>query len=204
MKRILCYGDSNTFGFDPEDNANRFDEGTRWTCLLAKELGVGYRVMEEGLNGRTISSEGYTKYRKGNEYLLPCIDSHAPLDLIVVMLGTNELNFELSAKEIAEMLEREIVRPIRKHRYEYGERPKILVVVPAAVSECERDFLLCDGICVKSKGLAVEFEDVSKRNDCFFLSAVDLAVGSDGVHLTKDSHRELASRLTKTVKEILG
>ena len=202
MKRILCYGDSNTFGYDPENGAVRFDENTRWTSLLRKELGEGFCVIEEGLNGRTISTPGYTEYREGNAYLLPCIDSHVPLDLIVVMLGTNELSFDYNAKEIAELLEVEIIKRIKKHLFEYGKRPKILVVAPAAVKPADRDFLLGNDIEGKSKMLDMEYEVVAKRNDCFFLSAVDLGVGSDGVHLNRIAHKELALRIATFVKNL--
>ena len=103
MKRILCYGDSNTWGYDPVAR-DRFDAATRWTRVLAASLGADYEIIEEGLCGRTtIWDDPVTEYRNGRTYLIPCLDTHCPLDLVVLMLGTNDLKsrFSLSAYDIA-------------------------------------------------------------------------------------------------------
>lgn len=89
-KHIVCFGDSNTHGYCAETNG-RFDEMKRWTGLLQKKLGEEYLICEEGLNGRTSSfqdplSEGLA----GLDYILPCLLSHEPVDLLILMLGTND------------------------------------------------------------------------------------------------------------------
>ena len=104
MKRILCYGNSNTWGYDPL-TLDRFDEHTRWTRVLGKALGSAYEVIEEGLNGRTtVWDDPIEGYKSGKEYLIPCLESHKPLDLVVILLGTNDLKlrFGLSAYDVAE------------------------------------------------------------------------------------------------------
>ena len=89
-KRILCFGDSNTYGYDPR--GGRFDEETRWTGRLGKMLGDSYAVIEEGFNGRTCVYDDPIEggYKSGADYLPPCLMSHNPLELVVLTLGTTE------------------------------------------------------------------------------------------------------------------
>ena len=108
MKTVLCYGDSNTYGakpigFDILDSPliagdMRFSRDERWTGILQKELEPDYFVIEEGLNARTTSFddpvEGF--HKNGKTYLLPCLESHAPIDLVILMLGTNDLKKRFS------------------------------------------------------------------------------------------------------------
>lgn len=94
MKNIVCFGDSNTYGRDPVTKG-RLDKKTRWPGVLQNILGEEYDVIEEGLNGRTTvwndPVRGGPK-RNGSLYLLPCLESHAPINLLVIMLGTNDLD----------------------------------------------------------------------------------------------------------------
>jgi lysophospholipase L1-like esterase len=91
MKTILCYGDSNTWGYAP-GTGKRYLRHERWTGVLQQLLGSNAVVIEEGLNGRTTTLDDPTKpFRNGKDYLIPCLDSHAPLDLVVLMLGTEHV-----------------------------------------------------------------------------------------------------------------
>ena len=101
-RNILCYGDSNTWGFVPiifdyETNyMARYSFDKRWTGILQKELGNNYRIIEEGLNGRTTNIDyPDVKGRSGTSYLNPCLYSHAPLDLVIIQLGVNDLKLFL-------------------------------------------------------------------------------------------------------------
>src|SRR6185312_8487577 len=108
MRTVLCFGDSNTHGTRPmvslEDDS-RFDRSTRWPGVVEARLGDGWRVVEEGLPGRTTVHddpiEGF--HKNGQRYLQACLESHKPLDAIVLMLGTNDLKarFNLPASDIA-------------------------------------------------------------------------------------------------------
>ena len=90
MKHILCYGDSNTHGYIP--GGGRYDDDTRYTGILAKLLGSDYRIIEEGLNSRTSSfDDPFEPYKNGMDCLIPCLDSHKPLDLTILMLGSNDM-----------------------------------------------------------------------------------------------------------------
>ncbi len=99
-KRIVCFGDSNTWGYDAVTR-ERFAEEIRWTGLLQKELGEGYQIVEEGLCGRTsVFEDPLNEGMSGLAYLYPCLMSHAPVDLLILMLGTNDCKqrFGLTAK----------------------------------------------------------------------------------------------------------
>src|SRR5579871_1776222 len=108
MKRVLCYGDSNTWGAAPmkhADDVRRLGPGERWTSVLAQTLGTGWTVVEEGLGARTTVHDDPIDgaHKNGRSYLQPCLESHWPLDVIVVMLGTNDLKprFGMTATDIA-------------------------------------------------------------------------------------------------------
>ena len=90
IRRVLCFGDSNTYGANP--SGPRFDETERWPMLLQAYLGDGFRVLEEGFGGRTIAFDDPVEggYKSGMVYLPPCLMSHNPLDLVAIMLGTND------------------------------------------------------------------------------------------------------------------
>jgi len=97
-RAVLCFGDSNTYGSIPGVAGGRYDWETRWPGVLARELGDGWRVVEEGLPGRTtVFDDPLAPYRRGADYLPPCLDSHTPLDAVVIFLGTNDLKTRLSA-----------------------------------------------------------------------------------------------------------
>ena len=97
MKSILCYGDLNTWGYIP-GTGERYPHDVRWTGVLKQTLGVGYHVIEEGLNGRTtVWDDPLMDGRNGKEYLTPCLASHAPLDSVIILLGTNDLKGRFSA-----------------------------------------------------------------------------------------------------------
>jgi lysophospholipase L1-like esterase len=97
MKVILCYGDSNTWGYDPHTQ-ERFSSRVRWTGVLARQLGEEYHMIEEGLSGRTTVWDDPVEglHKNGKNYLLPCLESHQPIDLVILMLGTNDLKMRFS------------------------------------------------------------------------------------------------------------
>ena len=89
-KHIICFGDSNTHGYCAETDG-RFDENTRWTCLLQAKLGDEYLILEEGLGGRTTCFDDPThEGLRGLDYISPCLQTHEPVDLLIIMLGTND------------------------------------------------------------------------------------------------------------------
>lgn len=210
-RTILCYGDSNTWGRRP-DAKSRFPVDIRWTGILQAGLGNEYYVIEEGLNSRTTNLEFAAKPgRNGKTYLEPCLDTHNPLDLVILMLGTNDLKIEYtrSAREVAAAIE-ELVGIIQTRAVkENGSPAKVLLLSPILIRESphlqqQYSTLFYDHrSAAKSKELATAIEAVAKRTGCSFVDAKVVAdPGLDGIHLTEASHKALGELLAAKVREI--
>ena len=132
MKTILCYGDSNTWGYNPS-TGGRYPRDVRWPGVLRRELGDDYLVIEEGLNGRTtVWDDPIEGYKNGKEYLVPCLETHKPLDLVIILLGTNDLKvrFSVSAYDIANGAGA-LVQIVQKSEIGPGGRaPQVLLLAP--------------------------------------------------------------------------
>jgi len=199
MKTIVCYGDSNTYGYNPE-NGFRYEYEERWTTILQKELKDSAIVIPEGLNGRTTSFEDELRPgRNGATYLDPCLHSHGPIDLVVLMLGTNDLKirFQATPTDIGKGIDRliKMIKSITPQKRQDGRSAKILLMAPP---HFER------GISY-SKRLAPIYEDWAKFHNIEFLDAAKYAKASeiDACHLTRESHRKLGEMVAKKCKEIL-
>lgn len=211
-KTILCYGDSNTWGKKP-DAKSRFAADVRWTGVLQAGLGEDYYVIEEGLNSRTTNLEFAAKPgRNGKTYLVPCLDTHNPLDLVILMLGTNDLKIEYnrSALEVAAAIE-ELVEIIQTRAVnEDGIPIKILLVSPILIRESphlqqQYSVVFYDHqSAAKSSELALALEAVAKKVGCSFVDAATVAEpGIDGIHLTEASHKALGEVLITKVREMV-
>ena len=205
-KRILCYGDSNTWGYISGTDHQRYGENERWTRLLGNLLGNEYEIIEEGLNSRTLISNDLRPGREGRngyEYLMPCLDSHDPLDLVVLMLGTNELKtmFNKSIEEVGSLLEEYFVKTIINRKSQInGECYKLLIVAPPIAKDDGSGKYA--GAYEKSLRFNEVYSDIANRNNCYFVDNSLLDVGIDGVHLTKESHKILADKLYNVIKDI--
>ncbi|MCK9302146.1 MAG: SGNH/GDSL hydrolase family protein [Sphaerochaetaceae bacterium] len=208
MKTVVCFGDSNTFGSNP--NGGRWGHDVRWPRVLQSLLGDGFYVVEEGLGGReTVFDDPLEGERNGYTALPYVLKTHMPIDILIISLGTNDTKTMFSAppKVIAKGLERLI---ILSKQFDYGPGypvPKILIISPIHVgddlSRCP--FVSFDETSVcKSKQLAPLFEDVAKRNGCAFLDASLVAGPSeiDQLHMDKRSHLALAAAVAAMVKEM--
>lgn len=203
MKTILCYGDSNTWGDDPE-SGNRFSWSVRWPGVLQSQLNDGYRVIEEGLCGRTAIADDPKEWGRNGLQILPVIlRSHAPLDLVILMLGTNDLKerASLSAEAIADGMSL-LADCCRAH----GVVNVLLVSPPVIQSGRAR---LSD-ICWKTAGatsreLAPLYRTVAEECGCEYFDAATVAeVGDcDGIHLTAAAHQRLGEALSQVVRRVL-
>lgn len=209
--RLLCYGDSNTWGYISGSDHKRYGNKERWTKLLAELLGDEFEIIEEGLNSRTLISNDTRPGKEGKngyEYLIPCLDTHDPIDLVILMLGTNELKsvYNKTAEQIGNILEEYFVKTILNRKSQIGNNyPKLLLVTPPVVNEnteyCkQKDKYL--GAMQKSKELNLIYKNIAKKYDCYFLGNEELTTGVDGVHLTKESHKKLAEMLNIKIREI--
>ena len=211
-KRILCFGDSNTYGSNPA--GGRFDEATRFPKRLAALLGPDYTVLEEGLGGRTICFDDPVEggYKSGAAYLPPCLLSHNPLDVVVLMLGTNDAKqrFGMNAHTIAQSLQ-QLVMQVRLYGMNAaGERPRTLIVAPPHIGENLPDTGLIENFGVQaietSHGFAKEFLKISRIQKADFLDAAQFCAPSqrDAVHLTAQGHLALAESLAAKVRAMLA
>lgn len=213
MKHIVCFGDSNTHGYRAEDNG-RFDETQRWTRLLQKGLGDDYLVIEEGLSGRTTCfTDPIHEGLNGLDYIYPCLMSHEPVDLLIIMLGTNDTKerFGSSAACIALGLKRLIAKAIATTDCWRGGKPNILVVTPQNIgreyADTEVALTMGRGCAEKSEELAVQYRQIAELMGCHYLDA-NQAVSAgpnriDYMHLTEEGHRQLAQALMKKIPAIL-
>ena len=136
-KHILCFGDSNTYGCRP--SGGRYDESIRWPMRLQARLGEEYIVIEEGFGGRTTVFDDPVEggYKSGAAYLPPCLMSHNPLDLVILMLGANDakMRFNMTARTIAEGNMR-LIRLIRLYGMDaHGAPSRVLLVAPPPIGE---------------------------------------------------------------------
>jgi len=211
MRRILCYGDSNTWGYTAGTGV-RYAHDVRWTGVLQRELGAKYKVLEEGLNGRTsVFDNPFSPWRSGMDYLMPCLITHKPIDLIVVMLGTNDLRWT-SAYGASEGVRR-IVKQIRwaAHLEEssgiFADEARILVVSPIRAHEMLKTSAneFYRAYPERSLAFSAHFAKMAQETGCGFLDAALYAEPSDadGLHMTMDSHERLGAAIAKKVQEML-
>ena len=208
MRTVLCYGDSNTWGSDPATR-QRFGPDVRWPGVLARALGAEYRVIEEGLNGRTtIWDDPIEPHRNGKTYLPPCLESHQPLDLVVIMLGTNDLKqrFGHSASDIAQAAASlgQITRRIA--RTADGAPAQVLLVAPPPVSTLTDLDQMFAGASATSRDFARYYRLEAARQECAFLDAGQVVISSDldGIHLDVGEHRKLGDAVAAEVRRLVG
>ena len=206
-RAVLCFGDSNTWGHPPEGLGGRFPRDVRWPGVLQRLLGDEYYVIEEGLSGRTATLEHpWIEGRSGRTYLLPCCKSHAPLDLVIIYLGTNELApfHNLPPLGIAQSCA-SLVRVVRAAECgSDGGTPPVLLVCPPPVRASGPNAAEFETAAVKSRALGKCFADAAQALGAELLD-LDGVVGyseADPIHLDADGHRALAEALQPFVRRL--
>ena len=208
MKTVLCYGDSNTWGYDPV-GCRRHDYEDRWTTVLQKRLGEGYLVIPEGLNGRTtVWEDPIERHKNGAEYLVPCLESHKPLDLVILFLGTNDLKhrFSLSARDIAAGVGT-LVDLVRKSDCGPSTNaPEILVLIPPEVRALSNFKHMFEGGKEKSLGFAEAYSAMGgeKNVTVFDIGASVRFSDADGIHFEKEQLAVLGSIVADKVRTVLA
>lgn len=218
---ILCYGDSNTWGcigkwVESDEPSARYDTATRWPAVTQAELGEDYHIIEEGLGGRTtIYPKPGEEWKNGEPYLTPCLFTHRPLDLVVIMLGTNDLQIkqDMTAEELGIGIARlvDIVRSYGKPG-RGNVPPKILIIAPIEVRPSVPEGRT--GIYDKfrretGRALSLKFPEVYRKvaeeKGCYFLNAQDYAVPgpADGIHFDAPSHIRLGKAVAVFIKNCI-
>lgn len=213
MKTILCYGDSNTWGYIP-GAAKRYASDQRWAGVLQGILGRDVVVIEEGLNGRTTVLDDPTKpFKNGKDYLIPCLDSHAPLDLVILMLGTNDLKhrFGMSAFDIGTNVAALLGLLKQSTSSSVGGPPQVLLMAPPRVGKLtsvgSNNFpeIFRDAE-EKSRMLGPIYKRLAQEAGAAFLDTSEVIVSSDvdGIHFDLEEHRKLGEWVAAVVRRLVG
>ncbi len=210
---VLAYGDSNTHGTMPMESLEamgRFAPAERWPGVCAAALGAGWRVVEEGLPGRTtVHPDPIEGVHKNGLALLPGIlESHRPLDVVVILLGTNDLKarFAVPPVDIGESVSR-LVHYTRHSYTGPGEaQPKILLVAPPPALEVGCFAEMFAGAARKSQAFAATYAAVARRHGCDFLDAGGVIASSplDGIHFDASEHAKLGRAVAAALKDMEG
>ena len=206
MINILCFGDSNTFGYIPGTDGKRYDYNTRWTGRLQTLLGDQFYIIEEGLGGRTtVWEDPIEEHKNGKAYLLPCLESHQPLDMVVLMLGTNDAKtrFSLPAVDIAAGMENLVLSILGLHAGREGKAPDILLICPIRIGNLTDWVDMLAGAPEKMAQLPVEYERIAASYGLDFLDAGSVATPNDldGVHLDAEGHKKLAKKIFEIISK---
>jgi lysophospholipase L1-like esterase len=210
MRTILCYGDSNTYGTAPMahlDDDRRFGHGERWVGTMRAALGADWWVVEEGLPGRTTVLDDPIEgiYKNGLTYLTPCLESHRPVDIVTIALGTNDLKlrFGMPPGDIAAGAGI-LVETVAKALAAFGQSAKVLLIAPPPILEvgCLADMFA--GGAVKSQSFAKHYKAVATRLGVGFLDAGSIIGSSqiDGIHFDLPEHRKLGLAVAAAVKQL--
>jgi len=212
MKTILCYGDSITWGSAPA-TGERHPFEVRWPNVLQKALGPEVQVITDGLRGRTTGFDEHLAAcdRNGVRILPTSLYTHAPLDLVILMLGSNDMKPAIAGTALAAMQGmRRLVEIVRLNatRDRTTEPPEVLIVAPPALCETanfEFAAMFAGGI-EHSKMLASLYSDLADTEGCGFFDAGSVAQTSpiDGVHLDENNTRAIGRGLEPIVRMMLG
>ncbi len=214
-KRILAFGDSNTWGWDPANQPGaapkRFPDEVRWTGVLQARLGEGYTVINEGLNGRTtVWEDPIEEFRCGKDQIIPVMDTQAPLDLAIIMVGTNDLKnrFGVPPSDIAAGAKVLVTRALARRDAFWNQQPKVLLVCPPPLGAVSKTWMGSSfgGSEEKSKELDAHYKAVAAQCGVGYLYAGQfIETGDiDGLHLERGAHQKLGDAIAKKVLEMLG
>ena len=202
MKKVICYGDSNTFGFNPKDGS-RFDENTMWTAILQKNLGTEYEVINEGVCDRT----GFVNNPKGFLYsaqrhfpkMISKIDN---IEILILAIGTNDLQFQydISISRVEKGLKNLIKLA--------NEKAKNIIIIPPVilnekVLEGFFNYQFDDTSIVKSRKIGRIYRQIADTNHCNYFDINKFTTPSDldGLHYDEKSHKIIADKLATFIKE---
>jgi lysophospholipase L1-like esterase len=210
VSTVLCYGDSNTWGAATVARPDqRYAPAERWPGVMRKALGRSWIVIEEGLNGRTTVSDDPVEgaWKNGVPYLLPCLNTHKPLDVVLIMLGTNDLKqrFNKSAWEVAEGagVLVQLVKTAAAGRN--AGTPQIVLMAPAPFqNKLPLHAEMFAGAVPKSRELAKFYQAVAEREGVNFFDAGTVMKSSkvDGFHLDLDAHASLGAAMADQVRSV--
>ncbi|MEE8122068.1 MAG: GDSL-type esterase/lipase family protein [Anaerolineales bacterium] len=208
MITLLCFGDSNTWGFNPA-TWERYPQDIRWPGVLQNELGDSFRVIEEGLNGRTaVIGNPFDGFNNGKTDFVPTLASHCPLDLVILMLGTNDLIMKPSASPDDVGKGIDVLLDIIRHSGagQRGSAPAALLLAPPPIGPFAGATEALVGAMAQSHLFAERYASIAAHFGCSFLNAGDIVRSSeiDGFHLDASEHMKLGLFVAKRVSEMFA
>lgn len=218
MQTILCFGDSNTWGYDASSTAAagypvRFAPEVRWTGVLAKQLGAGFRIVEEGQNGRTTVRDDPAAVapRNGRQVLPVILESHKPIDVVVLMLGSNDLKtmYHVPPADIAAGAGLLVKMILQSDAGPGNKPPRVLLVCPPPVADLssmpDLDARLENGRA-KSLALPEYYAAVARQHAVAYLNSQDFIVPSpvDGIHLEASEHAALGRAIAVALRKMVA
>ncbi|MFZ2126207.1 MAG: GDSL-type esterase/lipase family protein [Candidatus Microsaccharimonas sp.] len=208
-KRIMVFGDSLSWGYQPGSKHQRFDVQTRWPGRLQMLLGDEYEVIEENLNSRGIENGDPRPGKEGRralDYIEAALDSQDPLDRVIVLLGTNELKYEMnmSAEQVGESMEKLLTIIQTRPSQFRGTTPEVLLLSPPVINE-ETEYCRTGdkylGATEKSKNLVSVYERLAAKLGIDFISLNGITPGVDGIHINADEHAKVAELIHAALVE---
>lgn len=209
MTTILCFGDSNTHGSIPmlsRDDSRRFGPDERWPGVLRHELGAGWTVIEEGLPGRTTLHDDPIEgiYKNGLWYLRACLESHRPIDIMTLMLGTNDLKsrFGVQPLDIAESVGILLETIAKSMAGPGGAAPRVLLIAPPPLAKLTFLGDMFAGGFEKSQRLGAVYRPQAEKYGAAFLDAGTIIRTSDtdGVHFEPAEHAKLGKAVAGAIR----
>lgn len=203
LKKILCFGDSNTYGYIPNNGA-RYDKNTRWTGVLSLLSHGKFEIIEEGCNNRTaFAANPAGKIFTGYEILPELLT--ADFDAVVLAIGINDTQFlyNLSSIEIVSGVEK-LINIVKVK----SPQAKILLVAPSILTE---DVLNGNFACLfdrtsieKSRQLPLLYQKIAEKQNIEFLDLNSVAKTSslDGLHYAPEQHLKIAQAIFTILSEL--
>ena len=209
MKTVLCFGDSNTHGTMPMaaiTDRRRHARADRWPNVMAAALGEGYEVISEGNPGRTTVHRDPVvgDHRSGLDVLPSMLESHEPVDIVVLKLGTNDMQHRFCSLpiDIARAVDKLVATVLQSDNGPDFSAPRVLLVAPPPVLEAGGLAEIFTGAAEKSKGLAPLYRAIAqKRGVAFFEAGSVMEVSPiDGIHYEAEAHHALGAAIADAVR----
>lgn len=222
MKKIICYGDSNTYGYDPRNGGgDRYDENHRWPEVMASalaDMGQKVEAVNSGFPGRTLSTVLFPDYYgNGTDLFSTSMKGQAPFDWLFVMLGSNDCLRPGSVEQITARMA-ELIHKAKRAPW-WCESPQILLLAPPQIGKMtdQRSDDYLGGYCAalgettlagffqKSKALRAAYRTLAEKEQVPFFDAGEIVQGCsvDYIHLTEDSQRQLGQAVARYVKPFI-
>lgn len=209
-KRIVCFGDSLTWGFDPAKKT-RFPEEFRWPVVLQKALGERYQIIEEGQCARTIATDDPAEGEKnGLSYIIPCLETHSPLEWLIILLGSNDCKrkFSYCAMDIAGEMQIFLEKVCAYNHFRCGDHMRILLIAPPVIANDVQETWLRDCFGYErssevSSELASWYKRLAEMYHCAFLNADEIVKTSavDGIHLDTSAQVTLGEAVAAKIRD---